>query len=40
MRLIQEILGPSSISVTADLYTHVAPKMMREAAAKIDAIRG
>jgi integrase len=40
MRLIQEILGHSSIAMTADLYAHVAPTLMREAAAKMDALLG
>jgi len=40
LRLIQEILGHSSISVTADLYAHIAPKMMRQAAATMQSILG
>lgn len=40
LRLIQEILGHSSIAMTADLYSHIAPTLMREAAEKMDAILG
>jgi integrase len=38
LRDIMEILGHSQISLTANLYTHIAPELMREAAAKMDAI--
>ncbi len=36
-KVVQEMLGHSSISITLDLYTHVVPGMQREAAAKIGA---
>jgi len=37
---IQKILGHSQISLTANLYTHVAPAMMRGAADSMDRIFG
>jgi len=37
-KVVQEMLGHSSISITLDLYTHVVPGMQDDAAAKIDAI--
>jgi len=37
-KLVQEQLGHSQISVTLDTYSHVTAPMMREAAAKMDAI--
>lgn len=36
-KVVQERLGHSSISITLDLYSHVAPGMQEEAAAKIAA---
>jgi len=36
LRTIQERLGHSSIATTADIYSHVLPKMQQEAAEKID----
>ena len=40
MRAVMEVLGHSSISTTADLYTHLMPAMMRDVAEKMDAILG
>lgn len=37
-RTIMELLGHSSISITSDIYAHIAPAMMRNAADKMDAI--
>jgi integrase len=37
-RAIMELLGHSSITVTMDVYGHVLPAMMREAADKMDAL--
>jgi integrase len=37
-RVVQEILGHSSIAVTMDNYSHVLPSMGAEAAAKMDAL--
>jgi len=37
-RAIMELLGHSSITVTMNVYGHVLPAMMRDAAAKMDAI--
>jgi integrase len=39
-KLVQEMLGHSSISMTLDLYSHVSPPMMDEVAAKMDSILG
>jgi integrase len=36
-KVVQEMLGHSSIVITLDLYSHVVPGMQREAAAKIGA---
>lgn len=35
MKVIQELLGHSSITITADIYSHVLPSMYREAMDKI-----
>ena len=32
MKVVQERLGHSSIAITADTYSHVAPSLQREAA--------
>jgi site-specific recombinase XerD len=40
LRSIQEILGHSSISLTANLYAHVGEQLKREAADAMDAILG
>lgn len=37
-RAIMELLGHSSITVTMNVYGHVLPAMMRDAADKMDAI--
>jgi integrase len=39
-RAIMELLGHSSITVTMNVYGHVMPAMMREAADKMDALLG
>lgn len=33
-----ELMGHSQMSLTMEIYTHVAPELAREAAAKIDDI--
>jgi len=38
MRTIMEILGHSQISTTADIYAHVLPVLMADAAAKMDEV--
>lgn len=38
LRVVQEVLGHSQISLTANLYAHVMPVLMKEAAAKMDAV--
>lgn len=37
-KVVQEILGHSSISVTMDLYSHVLPSVQQEAAGKVDSV--
>jgi integrase len=37
-KIVQEMLGHSSISITMDLYSHVTPSMQSEAVRKLDAI--
>lgn len=39
-RVVQELLGHSSIALTLGTYSHVAPAMHREAALRIDALLG
>lgn len=39
-KVVQEMLGHSSISVTLDIYSHVAPTLHREAADCMDSILG
>ncbi len=38
MRTVMEMLGHSSIALTADTYSHIAPAMLRDAADKMDSI--
>lgn len=38
MRVISELLGHTKIGTTADLYTHLAPTLHQEAAAKMQAV--
>jgi integrase len=38
MRVVQEQLGHSQIALTMDLYTHVAPALLRDAADKIEGV--
>ncbi|MGC4863685.1 tyrosine-type recombinase/integrase [Micromonospora sp. DT68] len=35
-RVVMEILGHSQISVTLNIYAHVAPEVAREAAARLE----
>jgi integrase len=37
-RLVQEMLGHSTVSLTLSTYTHVSPAMHREAADRMDAL--
>ena len=37
-KVVSERLGHSNISITTDLYSHVAPTMQREAADRLDDI--
>jgi integrase len=36
-KVVQERLGHSSVMVTLDVYSHVAPGMQREAAERLDS---
>lgn len=38
LKVVSEQLGHSTIGITGDLYTHVAPAVRREAANKLDAL--
>ncbi len=38
LKTISDLLGHSSITVTSDIYAHIAPQMLQEAAAKMDAL--
>jgi site-specific recombinase XerD len=38
MRVVQEILGHSRLSTTADAYSHVLPTLQREAADRMGAL--
>ncbi len=40
LKVIQEVLGHSTITITANLYAHVAMGLKRQAAAQMDALLG
>ena len=35
MKVVQEVLGHSQMSITADTYSHVLPELQREAAERL-----
>ncbi len=37
LRTVQQVLGHSQISLTANLYAHVLPSLLQEAAQRMDA---
>jgi integrase len=37
-KIVQEMLGHSSVAITMDLYSHVTPSLQTEAAQRLDAI--
>jgi integrase len=39
-KIVQELLGHSSITMTLDLYSHVSEGLQRTAAERLDAILG
>ncbi len=38
IKVVQEVLGHSSVSVTMDVYSHVLPDMQERAAAAMDGL--
>jgi integrase len=38
VKVVQEILGHSSVSITMDVYSHVLPDMQEKAAAVMDSL--
>ena len=38
VKVVQEVLGHSSVSVTMDVYSHVLPDMQEKAAAAMDGL--
>ena len=38
LKVVQEMLGHSTIAITMDLYSHVSPNIQEEAAQRLDAI--
>jgi len=40
MRVVQEILGHSRLSTTADVYSHVLPTLQRDAADRMGVLLG
>ena len=39
-RIVQDLLGHSTISLTLDVYSHMLPNLQKEAADKMDAVLG
>jgi len=37
-KVVQEMLGHSSIAITLDIYSHVVPSMQGEAARRLDVV--
>jgi integrase len=37
-KIVQELLGHSTIAITMDLYSHVIPGMQEDAVAKLDTV--
>jgi integrase len=40
LRTVQQVLGHSQVSLTANLYAHVMPTLLRDAADKLDVVLG
>ena len=37
-KVVQECLGHSSVAITLDIYSHVAPTMQEDAARRMDSV--
>jgi len=37
-KVVQDLLGHSTIAITRDLYSHVIPGMQEDAVAKLDSV--
>jgi integrase len=40
LKVVSELLGHSSVAITADIYTHVLPEMQQEIVEKMDDLYG
>ena len=40
LKVVSELLGHSSVAITADIYAHVMPEMQREVVKKMDDLYG
>jgi site-specific recombinase XerD len=40
LKVVSELLGHSSVAITADIYTHVLPEMQQEVVKKMDDLYG
>ena len=40
LKIVAEMLGHSDVTITLNLYSHVAPTMQDDAAARMDAVLG
>lgn len=40
LKVVSELLGHSSVAITADIYAHVLPEMQLEVARKMDDLYG
>jgi integrase len=40
LKVLSELLGHSSVAITADIYAHVLPEMQQEVVKKMDDLYG